>query len=196
MIDVALYEAVFNCMESLLPEYSAFGAVRERGRQRAARHRADQRLPCSDGGYVLIAGNGDSIFRRLMGAIGRDDLRDDPALATTTAARARWRGSTPRSARGRDAARRAEVLAALEKAEVPAGRIYTVADIAADPHYPARGMIQEVARRRRRAAQGAGHRAQAVRHAGRDPQPGAEARRAHRAGFGFPRIRLRRIFPV
>ena len=62
-VDVALYEAVFNVMESLLPEYNAFGVVRERRGQRAARHRADEAYRCRDGGYVLVAGNGDSIFQ-------------------------------------------------------------------------------------------------------------------------------------
>lgn len=145
VIDVALYEAVFNCMESLLPEYSAFGAVREAAGSALPGIAPTNAYRCRDGAYVLVAGNGDSIFKRLMAAIGRPDLADDPALATNEGRVARvaeldgaigdWAGRL-----GVD-----EVLAALERADVPAGRIYTVADIAADPHYRARGMLQEVA---------------------------------------------------
>ena len=81
VIDVALYEAVFNCMESLLPEYSAFGAVREPAGSALPGIAPSNAYRCSDGGYALIAGNGDSIFKRLMATIGRDDLGRDPALA-------------------------------------------------------------------------------------------------------------------
>src|SRR5205814_2864894 len=80
VIDVALYEAVFNCMESLLPEYSAFGAVREPAGSALPGIAPSNAYACADG-WVLVAGNGDSIFRRLMTAIGRDDLGRDPALA-------------------------------------------------------------------------------------------------------------------
>jgi len=144
VIDVALYEAVFNCMESLLPEYSAFGAVRAPAGSALPGIAPSNAYRCSDGGYALIAGNGDSIFKRLMQAIGRADLGADPALAGNAGRVARvteidaaiglWtsRLSVP------------EVLAQLEAAAVPAGRIYTVADIAVDPHYLARGMIEPV----------------------------------------------------
>src|SRR5438552_11095880 len=81
VIDVALYEAVFNCMESLLPEYSAFGAVRQAAGSALPGIAPSNAYPCRDGGYALIAGNGDSIFRRLMAVIGRPDLAEDPALA-------------------------------------------------------------------------------------------------------------------
>lgn len=144
VIDVALYEAVFNCMESLLPEYSAFGSVREPAGSAMPGIAPTNAYRCADGGYALIAGNGDSIFRRLMTLIARDDLGQDPALADNAGRVARvaeidW-------AIGDWAAQRTvdEVLQALEGAAVPAGRIYTVADIAADPHYRARGMLQQV----------------------------------------------------
>ena len=143
VIDVALYEAVFNCMESLLPEYSAFGAVRQPAGSALPGIAPTNAYFCADG-WVLVAGNGDSIFRRLMKAIGRDELGRDPQLATNT-------GRVPRVAEI-DAAigvwtapqRVAEVLEALNVAAVPAGRIYTAKDIAEDPHYRARGMIQQV----------------------------------------------------
>jgi formyl-CoA transferase len=143
VIDVALYESVFNCMESLLPEYSAFGVVREPAGSALPGIAPSNAYACRDG-HVLVAGNGDSIFRRLMTAIGRDDLGQDPQLA----------GNTGRVARvaeidasiGAYTAQRsvAEVLEALTAAQVPAGRIYTAKDIAEDPHYRARGMIQRI----------------------------------------------------
>ena len=173
VIDVALYEAVFNCMESLLPEYSAFGAVRgpagsalpgiapsnayrckDEGAS-AASAGPPQARPAASGGsepreagsvgaYVLIAGNGDSIFKRLMVVIGRGELGADPALADNAGRVARV--DELDAAIGQWTAQHTvdEVLAALDKASVPAGRIYTVADIAADPHYQARGMLSEV----------------------------------------------------
>jgi len=141
VIDVALYESVFNVMESLLPEYDAQGYVRERSGSALPGIAPSNLYPCRDGSYVLIAGNADSLYQRLMTAIGRADLRDDPALAKNDGraaqmariddAIAAWTSQRPQS----------EVLAAMEKAEVPAGRIYSVADIAADPHYAAREMI-------------------------------------------------------
>lgn len=144
IIDVALYEAVFNCMESLLPEYSAFGAVRGPAGSALPGIAPSNAYRCQDGGYALIAGNGDSIFRRLMTLIGREDLGQDPALADNAGRVARvqeldevigaWTAQRPVE----------EVLAALAEASVPAGRIYTVADIAADPHYQARAMLQQV----------------------------------------------------
>ena len=208
VIDVALYEAVFNCMESLLPEYSAFGAVRgaagsalpgiapsnayrcrDEGASAASagppqarpapsggsepRGAGSNAYRCGDkgvsaasagppqarptpsggseprdarsvGAYVLIAGNGDSIFKRLMTTIGRPELGTDPALSDNAGRVAQVEKID--EAIGQWTARRTvdEVLAALDAAAVPAGRIYTVADIAADPHYRARGMLAEV----------------------------------------------------
>lgn len=144
IIDVALYEAVFNCMESLLPEYSAFGSVREAAGSALPGIAPSNAYRCKDGDYALIAGNGDSIFRRLMTLIGRDDLGTDPTLADN-AGRVQ-RVSELDDAIGAWTAQMTvdEVLQALDGAGVPAGRIYTVADIAADPHYRARGMLQEI----------------------------------------------------
>jgi formyl-CoA transferase len=141
VVDVALYEAVFNCMESLLPEYSAFGAVRGPAGSALPGIAPTNAYRCQGGGYALIAGNGDSIYKRLMAAIGRPDLGDDPELADN-AGRVR-RVEEIDAAIGAWTAQRsvAEVLAVLDAAHVPAGRIYTIADIASDPHYQARGMI-------------------------------------------------------
>jgi formyl-CoA transferase len=143
VIDVALYEAVFNCMESLLPEYSAFGAIREAGGSALPGIAPSNAYRCRDG-YALVAGNGDSIFKRLMTTIGRDDLGRDPALADNAGRVARV-GEIDAAIGAWTAGHTVvEVLAALDAAEVPAGRIYTVADIAADPHYRSRGMLDEL----------------------------------------------------
>jgi formyl-CoA transferase len=140
VIDVALHEAVFNVMESLVPEYSAFGAVREAAGSALPGIAPSNAYRCSDG-YVLVAGNGDSIFKRLMAAIGRPDLGEAPDLASNAGRVARvaeldaaieaW--TAPRSVD--------EVLAVLGDARVPAGKVYTARDIAEDPHYRARDMI-------------------------------------------------------
>jgi formyl-CoA transferase len=144
VVDVALYEAVFNCMESLLPEYSAFGAVRGPAGSALPGIAPTNAYQCKDGGYALVAGNGDSIYKRLMAAIGRSDLGEDPGLSDN-AGRVKRVGEID-AAIGAWAARRSvdEALAAMDAAQVPAGRIYTVADIAADPHYKARGMLEQV----------------------------------------------------
>lgn len=144
IIDVALYEAVFNCMESLLPEYAAFGAVRGPAGSALPGIAPSNAYGCRDGGFALIAGNGDSIFKRLMTVIGREDLGADPALADNAGRVAR--ATELDAAIGAWTAGRSvdEVLAALDRAGVPAGRIYTIADIAADPHYRARGMLDTV----------------------------------------------------
>jgi formyl-CoA transferase len=144
VIDVALYEAVFNCMESLLPEYSEFGVVRQAAGSALPGIAPSNAYRCADGGYALIAGNGDSIFKRLMACMCREDLGQDPALADN-AGRVR-RITEIDEAIGQWTAQLsvADVLQALDAAAVPAGRIYNVADIAADPHYQARGMLQNV----------------------------------------------------
>jgi formyl-CoA transferase len=144
VIDVALYEAVFNCMESLLPEYGAFGAVRGPAGSALPGIAPSNAYRCKDGGYALIAGNGDSIFRRLMVLIGRDDLANDPGLADNAGRVARVDELDAVIGAWTEQRSVEEVLAALETASVPSGRIYTVADIAADPHYQARGMLQEL----------------------------------------------------
>jgi formyl-CoA transferase len=141
VVDVALYESVFNCMESLLPEFSAFGTVRQPAGSALPGIAPSNAYRCADG-QVVIGGNGDSIFKRLMAAIGRDDLGADPGLADNAMRAARvdeldaaitaWTVQRPV----------ADVVAVLQAASVPAGRIYTVADIASDPHFLARGMIE------------------------------------------------------
>jgi len=143
VVDVALYEAIFNCMESLLPEYDAQGYVRERSGSALPGIAPSNLYPCKDG-YVLIAGNADSLYHRLMTAIGREDLRDDRALARNDG-RAAQMGRIDEAIADWTAQRSlCDVLEIMEKAQVPAGRIYSAADIAADPHFAARGMIERV----------------------------------------------------
>ena len=146
VVDVALYESVFNCMESLLPEFSVFGAIREASGSALPGIAPSSAYPCSDG-TVLVAGNGDSIFKRLMKLTGRDDLggREDLAsnegrvknVAEIDAAIGLWAANKTV----------ADALALLLKAQVPASRIYTAKDIFEDPQYRARGMIQRMATR-------------------------------------------------
>ena len=141
VIDVALYESVFNVMESLLPEYDAFGAVRGAAGSALPGIAPSNAYRCAGDTYVLVAGNGDSIFRRLMQAIGRDDLAADPGLARNDgrALRAQQIDAAIEDwtlERSID-----EVIRVLEAAGVPVGRIYSVADIVADPQYQARDMI-------------------------------------------------------
>ncbi|WP_354685591.1 CaiB/BaiF CoA-transferase family protein [Cupriavidus necator] len=144
VIDVALYESLFNLSESLLPEYSAFGAVRQPAGGALPGIAPSNAYPCASGEYVLVAANGDAIFKRMMQAIGRPDLADDPSLAQNDgrvkrvdeidAAIADWTRTQTVDA----------ALALLREAQVPSGRIYTVKDIAEDPHYRARGVIESV----------------------------------------------------
>ena len=145
VVDVALYEAVFNCMESLLPEYSVFGAVRGPSGSALPGIAPTNAYRCVDGGYAIIAGNGDSIFKRLMSTIGRDDLGRDPALGDNAGRVLRVQEIDQAIGAWAQQLTVGDVLAALEQAGVPAGKIYTVADIAADPHFAARGMLTQLA---------------------------------------------------
>ncbi len=144
VIDIALYEAVFNCMESLLPEYSAFGEVRQAAGSALPGIAPTNAYLCADGGYVLVAGNGDSIFKRLMTLIGRDDLGNDPQLATNEGRVMRVAELDQAIGSWAKTMNTTNALEMLDSVAVPAGRIYTVADIANDPHYKARENIQTI----------------------------------------------------
>ena len=141
VVDVALYEAVFNMMESVVPEYGVYGMVRERTGASLSGIVPSNTYACADGS-IVIGGNSDPIFKRLMKAIERADLADDPALAHND-------GRVPRT-REIDEAIAAwlaprtieAALAVLNAADVPAGRIYSVADMFSDPQFVARQMIQ------------------------------------------------------
>lgn len=145
IVDVALYEAVFAMMESLLPEYDMYGFVRTRTGASLPGIVPSNTYTTRDGKYVVIGANNDSIFKRMMRGIGRADLADDPQLARNDGRTARtdeidaaigaWTGAHDLD----------EVLRVLEAAEVPAGKIYDIADIVADPQYVAREMFQRFA---------------------------------------------------
>ena len=144
MIDVALYEAVFNLTESLLPEYHVFGAVRQPAGGALPGIAPSNAYPCSDGQYVLIAANGDSLFKRLMELIGRADLANDPDLARNDGRAKRAEEIDQIIGEWSKQRTLEDILSALQSIAVPAGRIYTAKDIAEDPHYRARGVIQTV----------------------------------------------------
>lgn len=144
LVDVAIYESVFNMLESVVPEYDGAGLVREPSGTTLTGIVPTNTYPCRDGRHVIIGGNGDAIYRRLMRAAGRPDLADDPRLAHNAGrveheklidgALAEWTGSLDLD----------DVLARLAEADVPAGPIYSVADIMEDPHYRAREMFHRV----------------------------------------------------
>ena len=141
IVDVSLAESVFNLMESLVPEYDMLGHVRERSGGALPGIAPSNTYLTADGAYVVIAGNSDPIYKRLMTTIGRADLAEAPEFVHNDgraaksglldAAITHWTSSLPIE----------QVLSALEAAEVPAGRIYSVADIVSDPHYQARDML-------------------------------------------------------
>ncbi|MFJ4131655.1 CaiB/BaiF CoA transferase family protein [Pseudomonas cyclaminis] len=141
IVDVSLAESVFNLMESLVPEYDMLGHVRERSGGALPGIAPSNTYLTADGAYVVIAGNSDPIYKRLMTTIGRIDLAEAPEFAHNDgraaqsglldAAITHWTSSLPIE----------QVLSALEAAQVPAGRIYSVADIVSDPHYQARDML-------------------------------------------------------
>ncbi len=143
MVDVALYEAVFNMMESLVPEYDHAGVVRERTGGALPGIVPSNTYTTKEGANIVIAGNGDAIFKRLMLAIGRDDLASDPQLMRND-------GRVPRTAEI-DGAIQAwcatrtidEALLVLQHADVPAGKIYSVKDMMTDPHFLARNMFEQ-----------------------------------------------------
>ena len=144
VVDVALYEAVFSVMESMLPEFDRFGAVRERTGSILPGIAPTSAYRCADGSFVLIAANGDSIFRRLCRAIGRPDLADDPSLAHNDGRAARQQWLDDEIERWTLARTPDEVVAAMHAADVPASKIYTIRDIVADAQYAAREMIREI----------------------------------------------------
>ena len=143
MVDVALYEAVFSMMESLVPEFDVLGFVRERAGNALPGIVPSNTYPTQDGKFVIIGANNDAIFKRLMNAMGRSDLADDVQLATNA-------GRVPRTAEI-DAAIGAwtaahdldVVLKALDGVDVPAAKVYDVADIVSDAQYLARDMIEQ-----------------------------------------------------
>lgn len=143
VVDVALHEAMFSMMESLIPDYQAYGVDRQRVGGRMEGIAPSNAYVCKDGASIVVAGNGDSIFQRYMQTIGRTDLAGRPDLQSNAG---RWaaREELDQAIGAWTATLSpAEALAALEAAGVPAGPIYTAADISSDNQYAARNMIQK-----------------------------------------------------
>ncbi|MEM6581377.1 MAG: CaiB/BaiF CoA-transferase family protein [Pseudomonadota bacterium] len=144
VVDVALYESVFNLMEAIVPEYDGAGVVREPSGTTVTGIVPTNTYRCEDGKYVVIGGNGDSIFKRLMVAAGRPDMAENPEMADNAGrithedaideALAKWCGE--HSSR--------QIIATLEEVRVPVGPIYSVEDMLADEHYQARGLFESV----------------------------------------------------
>lgn len=144
VVDVALYESVFNLMEGIVPEYDGAGVVREPSGTTVTGIVPTNTYRCDDGKYVVIGGNGDSIFKRLMVAAGRSDMAEDPAMADNAGrilheaaideALGLWCASHAA----------AHIINTLEAARVPVGPIYNVEDMMGDTHYQARGMFESV----------------------------------------------------
>jgi len=143
-IDVAIYESVFNMMEAVVPEFDRLGMIREREGSKLTGIVPTNTYRCKDGLYVIIGGNGDSIYKRLMIAAGRFDMASNPEYATN-ADRVRNEPAVDGAISDWTSTLTApEVVEKLEAARVPVGSIYTVKDMLNDPHYKARGMFEEV----------------------------------------------------
>jgi crotonobetainyl-CoA:carnitine CoA-transferase CaiB-like acyl-CoA transferase len=144
MVDVAIYEAVFNLLEAVVPEYDRAGIIRQPSGSTLTGIVPTNTYLCHDGTYVIIGGNGDSIFQRLMQAAGRPDLAQDPRLANNQGRVAHAQEIDTAISAWTATLDAAEVLQQLETVAVPAGPIYSVADMARDPHFHARGLFENV----------------------------------------------------
>ena len=144
VVDVALFESVFNLLEAVIPEFDGAGEIRQPAGSTVTGIVPTNTYRCADGKYVIIGGNGDSIFKRLMTTAERPDLAEDPRLAKNPGrveneaeidgAIEAWCATLPSP----------EVLEKLEANRVPGGPIYSAADMMADPHFQARGLFQQV----------------------------------------------------
>ncbi|HAI36282.1 MAG: CaiB/BaiF CoA-transferase family protein [Alloalcanivorax venustensis] len=144
VVDVALFESVFNLLEAVIPEFDGAGEIRQPAGSTVTGIVPTNTYRCADGKYVIIGGNGDSIFKRLMTTAERPDLAEDPRLAKNPGrveneaeidgAIEAWCATLPSP----------EVLEKLEANRVPCGPIYSAADMMADPHFQARGLFQQV----------------------------------------------------
>lgn len=143
VVDVALYEAVFAVTEALLPEYDGYGIARERTGNILPGLTPSNIYPCKEDKWVVIGANADTVFKRLMGAIGKPEFTTDPRFLDNVGRTAHqpyldqiigeW--TCQRSLE--------EVLKQMVEAGVPSGPIYSAADIATDPHFLSRAMIEE-----------------------------------------------------
>jgi crotonobetainyl-CoA:carnitine CoA-transferase CaiB-like acyl-CoA transferase len=144
IVDVGIFEAVYNMMEAVVPEYDRMGMVRGPSGTTITGVVPTNTYPCRDDKYVIIGGNGDSIFRRLMTAAGRPDMADDPRLQSNAGRLDHQESVDGAIADWTRTLRASEVLEVLEHARVPSGLIYSVVDMVDDPHFQARGLFEEV----------------------------------------------------
>jgi crotonobetainyl-CoA:carnitine CoA-transferase CaiB-like acyl-CoA transferase len=144
VVDVAIYESVFNLLEGVVPEYDGAGVVREPSGSTLTGIVPTNTYRCADGKYVVIGGNGDSIYQRLMRAIGRPEMAEDPRYATNAKRVENEREIDAAISAWTQARSSAAVLGVLQDAEVPNGPIYNIADMMTDPHFNARGMFETV----------------------------------------------------
>ena len=145
VVDVALYESMFNLMEGIVPEYSGAGDVRQPAGSTITGIVPTNTYLCADAKHVVIGGNGDSIYVRLMTAIGREDLANDPRLAGNPGRVTHQKLIDGAIAAWADKLTSAEVIQIMEDANVPVGAIFSIADAFDDPHYQARGLFEHVA---------------------------------------------------
>ena len=144
VVDVAIYESVFNILEAVVPEFDGAGIIRQPSGSTLTGIVPTNTYPCADGKYVIIGGNGDSIFRRLITAAGRPDMAADPRLADNAGRVAHQEEVDEAISRWTAKLDSSRVLETLEQAVVPCGPIYNVADMMSDPHFNARGMFEQV----------------------------------------------------
>ena len=144
VVDVALYESVFNLMEGIVPEYDGAGVVREPSGTTVTGIVPTNTYTCGDGKHVVIGGNGDSIYKRLMKAANRDDLAEHPEMQSNAGRVIHEREIDAALSEWCSAHEAAEIVAILEDVQVPVGLIYSVEDMLSDPQYQARGMFENV----------------------------------------------------
>lgn len=144
VVDVAIYEAVFNMLEAVVPEYDGAGAVREPSGSTLTGIVPTNTYRCRDGKYVIIGGNGDSIFKRLMHTLGRPDMAADARLSDNTGRVQHEREIDDAITAWTSAHDSQDILRQLETASVPSGPIYNVEDMMSDPHFQARGLFEQV----------------------------------------------------
>ena len=144
VIDVALYESIFNLMEGIVPEYDGAGVIREPSGTTVTGIVPTNTYRCDDGKYVVIGGNGDSIFKRLMVAAGRSDMAENPEMADNAGRVVHEEEIDEALSLWCQAHSSTHILNTLEEVRVPVGPIYSVEDMMVDPHYQARGMFEQV----------------------------------------------------
>ena len=144
VVDVALYEAVFNLLEGMVPEFDGAGAIREPSGTTITGIVPTNTYQCKDGKHVIIGGNGDSIYKRLMVEAGREDMANDPELAHNPGRVVHQTAIDQALADWCAQHNSQEIITRLEAVRVPVGPIYSVEDMMNDPHYQARGMFETV----------------------------------------------------